>query len=107
MQVNIKGLDKGAVLKALHDGTQPLGMGRLHAINHLPLEQAQKEYAEALKQPVVVIAPGGTPVVYFDYYHGRPLKVDLGGDEFEPSMYDRDAGEGAAKRAIDKLRAAG
>lgn len=61
MQVNIKGLDKGAVLKALHDGTQPLGMGRLHAINHLPLEQAQKEYAEALKQPVVVIAPGGTP----------------------------------------------
>ena len=42
---------------------------------------------------------------YFDYLHGRVLKVDLSGDEFDERLYDRDCGEGAAQRAVDSVRA--
>jgi hypothetical protein len=40
----------------------------------------------------------------FDYLHGRVMKVDLSGDSFDPWLYDRDNGEGAASRAIAKMR---
>ena len=32
------------------------------------------------------------------------MKVNLSGDEFDGWLYDRDNGEGAAQKAIDKLR---
>lgn len=38
--------------------------------------------------------------IYFDYLQGRVMKVDLAGDELDPRLYDRDNGEGAARRAI-------
>ena len=41
---------------------------------------------------------------YFDYLHGRVLKVDLSGDEFDERLYDRDCGKGAAQRAVDSIR---
>ena len=44
---------------------------------------------------------------YFDYLKGRVMKVDLGGNDFDPSWYDRDNGKGAAQRAIDTLKASG
>lgn len=97
--VNIAGLDKGAVLKALHDGTRPLGLGRLHAIEYLPLEQAQEEFEQYKTN-----AEARKAILYVDYYHGRPLKVRLDQDKFDPTHYDRDAGEGAAARAIAALR---
>lgn len=37
---------------------------------------------------------------YFDYLHGRVMKVDLRRDEFDPILYDRDNGKGAAERAL-------
>lgn len=40
----------------------------------------------------------------FDYVHGCPIKSDLSGDELDPSLYDRDQGEGAAERVIAALR---
>ena len=40
----------------------------------------------------------------FDYLHGRVLKVDLSGDEFDERLYDRDCGAGAAQRAVDSIR---
>lgn len=94
--VDIKGLDKGKVLKVLHDGTRPLGMGFFQAVLDLSLEEARQDYAE------VVARQGGK--ARFDYYYGRPLKVELSGDTFDPCLYDRDAGPGAAARAIANLR---
>ena len=44
---------------------------------------------------------------YFDYVQGRVMKVDLSGDSFNPWLYDRDNGEGAAKRIVDTLRITG
>ncbi|WP_280448617.1 hypothetical protein [Nocardia brasiliensis] len=41
----------------------------------------------------------------FDYVLGRPVKVNLTGDEFDPARFDRDnGGPGAAQKIIDRLR---
>jgi len=93
--VDIRGLDKGAVLKALHDGARPAGMGMLRAVPELSLGRARADYAELIKD-------GGL----IDYYLGRPIKVDLDGDFIDPLFYDRDAGSGAAALVIARLRAA-
>jgi hypothetical protein len=85
--INIKGLDKAKVLCALYDASKPLGMGFLHYTPE-PMQEADaqdlllKEYR------------------YFDYLRGRVMKVDLRGDEFDPALYDRDNGQGAAERAL-------
>lgn len=87
--IDIKGLDKAAVLMALHNGTQPLGMGFLHNVGRMTIEQAREDIArQGMK---------------WDYCHGRPLKVNISGDSFDERLYDRDAGPGAAQRAIDGL----
>lgn len=44
------------------------------------------------------------PNLYFDYLYGRVMKVNITHDEFDPWLYDRDNGNGAAQRAIDNLR---
>lgn len=87
MKVNIKGLDKAEVLKALHDGTRPLGMGFLQARENVPIEDFR------------ALGTG-----YADYVFGRSIKCNIDGDEFDPRLYDRDAGPGAAARAIARLR---
>jgi hypothetical protein len=40
----------------------------------------------------------------FDYVHGRCMKVDLSGKDLDPYLYDRNNGEGAARRIIAALR---
>ena len=45
------------------------------------------------------------PDLYFDYVHGRVLKVDLNGEAFSPRLYDRDNGPGAARQALAPLLA--
>ena len=110
-KISIKGLDKAEVLAALHNGTQPLGMGRLQAIPEMTVEMARgylkrgDDHAEGLQairdQGGIVI---GHEPMYFDYLCGRPLKIDISTDEIDPRLYDRDAGEGACARAIASIR---
>ncbi len=92
--IDIKGLDKAEVLLALYNGSHCQGLGFLQAINTYTLEDAKRDYKEHIEYF------NG----YFDYLHGRVLKVDLSGDSFDSWLYDRDCGEGAAARAIDELR---
>lgn len=87
--INIKGMDKGKVLKALYDNSHVQGLGFLSAIDNFTLEDAR----ELLKTQT-----------YFDYLYGRILKVDLSENEFEEWLYDRDNGVGAAQRAIDSIK---
>ena len=42
---------------------------------------------------------------YVDYACGRVIKCDLSGDTMGTRGYDRDNGEGAARRVVDELRA--
>ncbi len=90
--VDIKGLDKARVLKALYEHSHVQGSGFLQAV---PDGVVTVEHCEMLL---------GSQT-YFDYLHGRVMKVDLSGAEFDERLYDRDCGEGAAQRAVDSIRA--
>ena len=81
--------NKPAALAALYNASQPLGMGILHFD---PRPMTIEEAAKLLEQST-----------YFDYLKGRVMKVDLSGDEFDPWLYDRDNGEGAAARALASI----
>lgn len=80
---------KAAVLAALYNASKPQGMGWLQYDSR----QMTEEEAENIL----------TDVTSFDYVGGRVMKVDLTGDEFDPRLYDRDNGEGAALRSISHL----
>lgn len=79
--IDISKLDKAHVLVALFNASKQQGMGFLNRDGARPL--TKEEAAEAIKEQP-----------YFDYFRGRVMKVDLKGDN----------GQGAAARAIDKIR---
>ena len=90
--MNIKGMDKAAVLAALYKHAQTQGLGVLHyQLGDISLEEAR----DLLKTQT-----------YFDYLKGRVLKVDLSRDELDERLYDRDNGPGAAAYALADLNKA-
>jgi hypothetical protein len=104
--INIAGLDKAAVLAALHNATRAVGMGIIHDLRRpMTLMEAEvfiKEGTNDTGDDRATYAQGN--ILYFDYVCGRPLKVNLSGDEFDERNFDRGAGAGAAARAIDAIR---
>jgi hypothetical protein len=93
--VNIEGLDKADVLAALYNASRPQGMGFL---GYDPQPMTGGEAQELLD----------SGVHHFDYLKGRVMKLDLKSDsEFDPRLYDRDNGDGAAAHAIHLLREEG
>lgn len=97
--INIKGLNKARVLAALWNASKQQGMGVFHSAGapgkDMSTDCAQLEIDSR-------IALGGKRI-YFDYLHGRVMKVDLTDDELDPAGYDRDNGRGAAARALAHL----
>ncbi len=98
-RVSIKGLDRAEVLAALYNASRTQGAGVLQYVDRpLPLEEARAVLARADSGKAVGFGS-------IDYLHGRVISVDLTeGDSFDPRLYDRDNGQGAAARAIDQLR---
>lgn len=96
--ISIEGLSKAAVLAALYNNARQQGMGFAQARGSTGMteEQAQQEI-DARKD-------GKGWRSYFDYLHGRVMKIDIGGDTLEPYLYDRDNGQGACAAVIDGLR---
>lgn len=90
-KISIEGLDKADVLAALYNHARPLGMGFLHYTK-----------ADMMKEEAKDILDGG--YTNFDYLFGRVMKVDLSGNEFDTSPYNRDNGEGSAEEIVKKLR---
>lgn len=100
--IDISGLDKGAVLAALYNASQPMGLGHLRARSaDMTVEEAWTYLiaGDDLNRDMPQLPRRRT---YFDYLNGRVMKVDLGGDELDPWGYDRDNGDGAAWRALVK-----
>jgi len=91
--IDIKGLDKAEVLRALYNGSQQQGLG------YLDDRGSSDMTAERSKETVEA-----RPKLTFDYLHGRVMKVDLAKDSFCPILYDRDNGDGAAEALINTLR---
>ena len=92
--MNIAGLDKAAVLAALYNGARQQGLGYLMGAGYLPMtaDQAREEIAARGKD------------LYFDYLHGRVMKMNLSGDEVDTALYNRDNGHMAAENIIENLR---
>ena len=88
--MNIEGLDKAEVLAALYNGSRQQGMGfrQTRGAEGMTVEQAREELTNNEQQ-------------YFDYLHGRVMKISLCGDELNTALYNRDNGEGAAERIIE------
>ena len=91
-EIDISKLDKAAVLAALYNASQPLGLGLFH---FTPNDMTHNEAAALLKQA------GERP--YFDYLKGRVMKISLADGTLRTALYDRDNGQGAAERAIAHL----
>ena len=88
--ISLIGLNKTKVLAGLYNAAKPLGMGYLQ---YDPSPMTPNEAKELLFQDDD-----------FHYLKGRVMKVNLSGDTLDPRLYDRDNGEGAAKKVIDFLR---
>lgn len=87
--IDISKYDKRDVLIALYDRAKVQGLGFLHAKEG---SISRKEAGAILKEHA-----------YFDYLFGRVMKVDLHDDKFDPRLYDRDNGAGAAQGAISGI----
>ena len=87
--ISLKGLNKAEVLARLYNASRIQGMGFLQAVS---TQMTIREAEELLKQDTC-----------FDYLHGKVMKVDLGGDSFDPWLYDRDNGAGKAESVLKDL----
>lgn len=114
-KVNITGIDKGVLLAHLFNGSRAVGMGLLQAAygpsamsddegRHLIAETAAKRFTHDNARAFPTIM--GDQGLYFDYLFGRPLKVDLSGDEMSAWGYDRDnGGAGTLAGVVEDIRA--
>lgn len=100
--INIKDLDKAAVLAGLYNNSKVQGMG-FFGQKSLGNKAGKAMTVEDAKKEIEDLQTNGRKL-YFDYLHGKVMKIDLSGDELNPGMYDRDNGEGAAKAAIEQVR---
>jgi hypothetical protein len=86
--MNIKGISKAKVLAALYNASKVQGMGWLQA--------QEGEMTEEAAQAIIDDAQN----LYFDYLHGRVMKIDLSKDELNTVLYNRDNGHVAAEIAL-------
>lgn len=110
--VNIEGVDKGALLAELFNRSQVMGMGFLRAGEGPEVMTAEQGRDIIRRTLAKEFAHDSARTfnqfdgkLHFDYLYGRPLKVDLTGDEVAPWGYDRDnGGQGTLSDIVDKLR---
>lgn len=131
MNINIKGLHKAEVLFALWHASHAQGLSWLSLPKvNFSIDRAYEitrelawsdfkqmkadgsgtevslllELKEEFKTEIDEFCDSGKARLYFDYVDGHVIKCDLSGDEFNPALFDRDCGEGAAAKAIENLR---
>jgi len=90
--VNIAGLNKVALLKALWEGSKPAIFFKFNPSVPIPTWDDQMA-SKAVNN-------------YIDYFQGRLIKTDLSKDEADPHSYDRDYGSGAFTNIANRLRSA-
>jgi hypothetical protein len=101
--IDISGLGKADLLAALVNGATPRGMGWIHDPGAPMTSEEARQWIEQGRTHDSCV-PSRSPL-RFDYVHGRPIKSDIGGDTLNPTLYDRDHGQGAAALVVAELRA--
>lgn len=107
--VSIKGLDKAAVLTVLYSHSKAVGAGLFQARSGEMTVEIARNIIDNSADDITRMFPNGPGIrennFCFDYLYGRPLKINLEGDELDPWGYDRDnGGTGTAARLIESLR---
>lgn len=94
--MDITGINKAKLLQALYNGSKQQGMGFLNQRGALPMSLTEAE--QLLEKHD-----------YFDYLHGRVMKVGITSDSnhLDTWGYDRDNGDGACNAIVERLRAEG
>lgn len=99
---NIANLPKAELLAALYNASRQQGMGFMDPTGRLDMTTAEAEGVIAKYSREG--SDNKLRISYFDYLHGRVLKVDINGDELRPHLYDRDNGQGACDLVVQNLR---
>ena len=100
------GLTIAETVARLYNASKVQGMGFLQAKAGVMTEAEAATEIECHTRKVHWTDEGfyeeGVDEVYFDYLHGKIMKVRFTGDssDFDPRWYDRDNGNGAALRAV-------
>jgi hypothetical protein len=102
--INYSGISEATLIHSLYHGTVPLGYGHLHHKGDLSLDDVAADLDEMAKGEYP--QPDHRGLIRFDYYRGHPLKLTLDtvNKTFNPRLYDRDAGRGAAERIVAQLK---
>ena len=105
MEYDLTGKNKARALKALVNATRPLGMGMLQDRGRPMTEQdAEEVFGVTGDDKSRIFGDNQKPDrrMDVDYVWGRPIKINFNKSTIDLRLYDRDAGEGAGKRALDK-----
>lgn len=88
--IDVGDMSKAEAFRRLFNAARTGGRGVLHdnPLHVLSLQEAE----------VILLTRGDR--LYFDWYQGRVMKVDLNQNPLEVRLYDRDNGKGAALRAL-------
>ena len=89
IEVDISGLDKVELLKALWRRQKIMGWCASHGLPSFDVDRVTEKLE-----------------TYIDYWNGKCIKMNLSGDKVDAWCYDRDAGEGATQEVVDTLRRA-
>lgn len=96
IDIQFDGLPPEYMLYYLYVGTAPQGMGIFSAMSAptMTIDLARKILAELIDKR--------RDSIRFDYLYGRPIKVTMYRDGVGDTwLYDRDAGDGAARHAFN------
>ena len=97
-------LDPVDVLYELYSRAMPLGMGRVAEIERRKLGAPTRADFEAEIATNTSTSSSGRKYIKIDYLWGRPIKVNLAEAYLDPSLYDRDAGQGMGALAVAAAR---
>ena len=86
--LTIKEGKKAETLLVLYNNAKKQGLGLLnYKSSELTIDNTKKLLCDE---------------TYFDYLNGKVLKIDLETNELDPTLYDRDNGNGLCERVLKK-----
>ena len=94
MSVDISGIDKVALLRALWENSKPAAFFDTFVARNANCKPPQ--FNEFAAQTAVHH--------YIDYFDGRCIKTDISGNKADPRLYDRDHGIGKFAEIVSNLR---
>ena len=103
--IDISGFSVAQVLMALFNAAEARGFGCLEPQHPMDLDEAEGVLRDIENDFFDPELDRDVRMFYvFDYVRGRPLKADLRGDVFDPTLFDRSHGTGSAAAAIMGVR---